>query len=67
LSIAGISEAMKFSLSPLPTTSGLSFLAPTIFSGSFSLTTTIAYEPLIFLRAEKTESSRLPLYSSSIR
>ena len=61
------SDAKKFSLSPTPITSGLSFLAPTSFSGSSSQITTIAYDPWIFLSEEETACSKLPLYSSSIK
>ena len=46
--IAGMSDAIKFSFSPIPIISGLSFLTAIILSGSSFAITLIAYDPVIF-------------------
>ena len=59
-SSAGISEAIRFSPSPMPITSGLSFLAATINPGCFCDTTPRAYEPSSLGSAFNTAASRSP-------
>ena len=57
--MAGMSEAIKFSFSPMPTTRGLPFLAPIRTSGSFSFITPIANEPSTSFKAFLTAVSSL--------
>src|SRR5439155_26886706 len=56
----GTSDARKFSSGPTPTTSGLSFRAPTTLPGSSAWIARIAYDPRASCSAFRVASSRFP-------
>ena len=67
LRMAGTSEATKYSLSPMPMTTGGPLRAATIFSGSAREITASANTPASSATAARTASSRLPAKCFSIR
>ena len=67
LRMAGTSEATKYSLSPMPITTGGPERAATILFGSVRAITASANTPASSLTAARTASSRLPLKCASTR
>ena len=67
LRMAGTSEATKYSLSPMPITTGGPERAATILFGSEREITASAKTPVSSLTAPRTASSRLPLKCFSTR
>ena len=65
--MADTSLAMKYSLSPSPTRSGLPLRAATILCASTDEMTAIPYVPSTCQSASSTASSRLPSKHSSMR
>jgi hypothetical protein len=65
--MAATSDATKFSPSPIPTTRGDPFRAPTILPGSREERTARPYAPVTSRRAFCTASSSEPLYARAMR